>query len=140
MPGPYDALLFDLYGTLVGEDGEAQDGAAEALRSVAAAPYAVVTSCPLRIARRLLQLADLPEPRVLVTAEDVTHGKPAPDCYLLAAERLGVEPERCLVLEDTEHGVAAARAAGMDVIAVGRDRVLADIKFEIQKDGAIAVR
>lgn len=140
MPGPYDALLFDLYGTLVGDDGVAQEGAAEALRAAAAGRYAVVTSCPLRVARRLLQLADLPAPAVLVTAEDVTNSKPAPDCYLLAAERLGARADRCLVLEDTEHGVAAARAAGMDVIAIGRDRQLSDVKFEVQKDGAIALR
>jgi sugar-phosphatase len=139
MPAPYDALLFDLYGTLVGDDGEAQEGAAEALRA-AAGRYAVVTSCPLRVARRLLQLAELPDPEILVTAEDVANSKPAPDCYLLAAERLGARPDRCLVLEDTDHGVAAARAAGMDVIVVGRGRQLSDVKFEVQKDGAIALR
>lgn len=140
MPGPYDALLFDLYGTLVDEDGGAQAGAAEALQAIPPGRYAVVTSCPLRIARRLLQLADLPEPKTLVAAEDVEHSKPAPDGYLLAAERLGVQPERCLVLEDTQHGIDAARAAGMDVIAIGRDRRLSDLTFEMQKDGAIAVR
>jgi len=140
MPGPYDALLLDLFGTLVDEVGDAQAGAAEALRAVSPARYAVVTSCPLRVARRLLQMAGLPDPPVLVTAEDVAHGKPEPDCYLLAAQRLGVRAERCLVFEDTDHGVAAARAAGMDVIAVGRGRNLGDLTIEIQKDGAIAVR
>jgi sugar-phosphatase len=140
MPAPYDALLFDLYGTLVGDDGEAQEGAAEALRTASAGRYAVVTSCPLRVARRLLQLAELPEPKILVTAEDVANSKPAPDCYLVAAERLGARPERCLVLEDTDHGVAAAKAAGMDVIVVGRERQLRDVKFEVEKDGAIALR
>jgi sugar-phosphatase len=140
MPGPYDALLLDLYGTLVDDVGDAQPGAREALRAVASARYAVVTSCPLRVARRLLQMAELPDPPTLVTAEDVAHGKPAPDCYLLAAERLGVRPERCLVLEDTDHGVAAARAAGMDALLVGRGRSLSDLAIEVQKDGAIAVR
>lgn len=140
MPGPYDALLVDLFGTLVDDVGEAQEGALETLSALAESPYAIVTSCPLRVARRLLQLAGLPEPPVLVTAEDVEHGKPAPDCYLMAAQRLGIQPERCLVLEDTAHGVAAARAAGMDVIAVGADRKLSDLTIAIQKDGAIAVR
>lgn len=140
MPGPYDALLLDLFGTLVDDVGEAQPGAAEVMRAVSSARYAVVTSCPLRVARRLLQMADLPDPPVLVTAEDVARGKPAPDCYLLAAERLSVRPERCLVLEDTAHGIAAARAAGMEVIAIGRERNLDDLRIEIQKDGAIAVR
>lgn len=140
MPAPYDALLFDLYGTLVGDEGEAQEGAVEALRSAAAGRYAVVTSCPLRVARRLLQLAELPEPQVLVTAEDVANSKPSPDCYLLAAERLSARPDRCLVLEDTGHGVAAAKAAGMDVILIGGERKLRDVQFEVQKDGAIALR
>jgi HAD superfamily hydrolase (TIGR01509 family) len=53
-----------------------------------------------------------------VTGEDVTRGKPAPDVYLLAAERLGVAPARCVVLEDAPPGVAAAVGAGMRVVAV----------------------
>jgi beta-phosphoglucomutase family hydrolase len=49
----------------------------------------------------------------LVCAEDYKHGKPAPDCFLMAAERLGVAPSDCLVFEDTELGIEAATAAGM---------------------------
>jgi mannitol-1-/sugar-/sorbitol-6-phosphatase len=49
---------------------------------------------------------------VLITSEDVTAGKPAPDAYLLAARTLGVVPPRCLVVEDAEPGLRAARAAG----------------------------
>jgi beta-phosphoglucomutase-like phosphatase (HAD superfamily) len=56
---------------------------------------------------------------VIVTPEDVEHGKPAPDMYLLAAERLGVDPADCLVLEDGPPGVEAARRAGMRVVIVG---------------------
>jgi sugar-phosphatase len=48
----------------------------------------------------------------------VTHGKPAPDPYLLAARRLGVDPAACVVLEDAPSGIAAGRAAGMTVWAV----------------------
>jgi beta-phosphoglucomutase family hydrolase len=54
----------------------------------------------------------------LVCAEDYTHGKPAPDCFLLAAERLGVAPEHCLVFEDTQLGIDAATAAGMASVRV----------------------
>jgi HAD superfamily hydrolase (TIGR01509 family) len=53
-----------------------------------------------------------------VVAEDVTRGKPAPDVYLLAAERLGLPPAQCLVLEDAPNGVAAAKAARMKCVAV----------------------
>jgi HAD superfamily hydrolase (TIGR01509 family) len=55
---------------------------------------------------------------VVVTGEDVDHGKPAPDPFLLAAERLGVAPEECVALEDTDDGVASATAAGMLVLDV----------------------
>lgn len=55
---------------------------------------------------------------VLVCAEDYARGKPAPDCFLTAAERLGVEPGDCLVFEDTEMGIEAATAAGMASVRV----------------------
>ncbi len=56
--------------------------------------------------------------QTIVTALDVEHGKPAPDVYLEAARRLAVDPTRCLAYEDTDPGIQAARAAGMDVIDV----------------------
>lgn len=68
-----------------------------------------------------LVLADVPEARsfeVVVTAEDVTHGKPHPEGFLRAASALGVEPGRALVLEDSVAGVRGAQAAGMAVIGV----------------------
>ena len=55
---------------------------------------------------------------VLVCAEDYARGKPAPDCFLTAAERLGVEPKDCLVFEDTDMGIEAATAAGMSWVRV----------------------
>jgi len=55
---------------------------------------------------------------VVVTGEDVRRGKPAPDAFELAAERLGVAPERCMAFEDTDAGVGAARSAGMEVFDV----------------------
>ena len=68
--------------------------------------------------------------RVVVNGDDprIGHGKPAPDIYLLAARELGIVPEGCLAIEDAPAGVASARAAGMQVIAVpdpalGRERV-----------------
>jgi HAD superfamily hydrolase (TIGR01509 family) len=55
---------------------------------------------------------------VVAGGDEVARGKPAPDIYLLAAERLGVSPEKCIAVEDAPAGVASARAAGMRVVAV----------------------
>jgi sugar-phosphatase len=74
-------------------------------------PWAVVTSADVRLAKARLGAAGI-DPPVLVTLEDVRIGKPDPEGYLLAAERLQVPPEHCLVVEDAEVGLAAARAAG----------------------------
>jgi HAD superfamily hydrolase (TIGR01509 family) len=56
----------------------------------------------------------------IVTGEDTVHGKPAPDLFLLGAERLGIKPELCIAFEDTDAGVASARNAGMRVFDVRR--------------------
>jgi beta-phosphoglucomutase-like phosphatase (HAD superfamily) len=56
--------------------------------------------------------------RVVVTGEDARRGKPAPDLFLLAADQLGVAPQRCLVYEDSAEGIQAARSAGMAVVDV----------------------
>lgn len=65
----------------------------------------------------------LPLLDVLVTASDVTRGKPSPDTYLQAAQALSVEPNRCVVFEDTETGAKAAAAAGMDCYVVYRGEI-----------------
>jgi beta-phosphoglucomutase-like phosphatase (HAD superfamily) len=81
-------------------------------------PWAVVTGCPRPLAIARLAAAGYPAPPVLVTAEDVAAGKPAPDGYLHAAAELAVPADRCVVLEDSASGVAAGRAAGATVIGV----------------------
>lgn len=93
-------------------------GVPELLAGLPAHRWAVVTSCsaPLADARR--HAAGLPDPDVLVVFDDVARGKPAPDCFLLGAQRLGVDPADCLVVEDAPAGLAAARAAGCATLAV----------------------
>jgi sugar-phosphatase len=73
--------------------------------------WAVVTSADRRLARARLHAAGILVP-VLITSEDVTAGKPAPDPYLLAARSLGVAASQCLVVEDAEPGLRAGRTAG----------------------------
>ena len=60
--------------------------------------------------------------RATVSSEEVERGKPAPDVYLEAARRLGVDPERCAAVEDSENGIRSAAAAGMRVIAIPNRR------------------
>ena len=117
----YDAVLFDLYGTLVDDVGEPAPGVHDLLLSIVGARWGVVTSCPRKLAERLLSLGAIDVP-LLVGADDVSANKPAPDGYLLAAKRLAVEPEKTLVIEDSVSGISAALAAGMDVVAILRGR------------------
>jgi len=93
-------------------------GASRLLGGLPEARWAIVTSGTRRLATTRLDHVGLRRPGVLVTADDVRRGKPAPDPYLLAAERLGLEARRCVVVEDAPAGVASARAAGARVIGV----------------------
>ncbi|MGW4792848.1 HAD-IA family hydrolase, partial [Nonomuraea sp. NPDC004297] len=81
-------------------------------------PWAIVTSGSRATATARLRVTGLRIPAVLVTADDVRHGKPDPEGYRQAALRLGVEPRHCLVVEDAEVGVRAALAAGAPVAGV----------------------
>ncbi|MFO6297183.1 sugar phosphatase [Rahnella selenatireducens] len=81
-------------------------------------PWAIVTSGSMPVASARHKAANLPEPEVFITAEQVKHGKPKPDAYLLGAERLGLAPEDCVVVEDAAAGVMSGLAAGCKVIAV----------------------
>lgn len=93
-------------------------GAAAFLASLPPARWAVVTSAPRVLAYRRLAAAGLPAPPVLIAAEDIERGKPDPACYRLAADRLGVNSEDCLVFEDAPAGIAAGAAAGAAVLVV----------------------
>lgn len=102
-------------------DMEGVDAIAGAKTFIGSLPpdkWAVVTSAPRELARRRIQAAGLPMPRVLVAAEDVVSGKPSPEGYLLAASHLGVEVSYCLVFEDAEAGIQAAEAAGASVCVI----------------------
>lgn len=95
------------------------DGAADLVSRLSPHHFAVVTSGSNKLARHRLGHTKLPIPKVFITADDVTLGKPNPEPYLLAAEKLGLEPHQCVVFEDSPNGIKAAKAAGMKVIAIG---------------------
>jgi sugar-phosphatase len=121
-------------------------GARELLDALPRDAWAIVTSCSRPLAHARLAAVGL-EPPALVTASDTAIGKPAPDPFLEAARRLGVDPADCLVVEDAPAGLAAGRAAGCALLAVhgtvdpamlDADLVapsLADVAVEVHPDG-----
>lgn len=106
-------------------------GAVELMSALPEGSWAIVTSCGYDLAMARMDAAGLPPAPVLVTADDVTYGKPAPEPYLTGAALVGAPPANCLVVEDAPSGVAAARAAGMRVVGVATthpaDALAADI-------------
>jgi len=96
------------------------EGAVEAVRRLAARfPVAVASSAHPAVIRAALEAVELVGViPVVVSSDEVEHGKPSPDVYLEAAQQLEVPPAECLVVEDSLNGVKAARAAGMHVVLV----------------------
>jgi len=111
------------YRRLVVERGLAPlSGVADWLRRLDEAGWrqAVASSAPRLNVEVVLRVLGLERRfQALVAAEDVKAGKPAPDVFLAAAARLGVEPGRCVVVEDAEAGIEAARRAGMSSVGLG---------------------
>ncbi len=108
-------------------------GADQLLRALPRNVWAVVTSATPAVARTRLAAAALPDPPVLITADDVTAGKPAPDGYRAAAEALGLRCADTVVVEDTPRGVEAARAAGAGrVIGIGPRALESDADLVIR--------
>jgi sugar-phosphatase len=93
-------------------------GAAELLKAIPESRWCVVTSGTRYLATSRLELANLPTPKVLVSADDVSKGKPDPEPYLMGARLLGMNPAECLVIEDAPAGIRAAHAGGMKAIGI----------------------
>lgn len=118
-------------------------GALEALESLTrrGVRHAIVTSCERDLAAARLAASGLPRPEVLVTASDVSHGKPGPEPYVRGAALLGLSPGDCLVVEDATAGLVSGRAAGagglLAVLGTTPVEVLAedaDVVFESVAD------
>jgi sugar-phosphatase len=93
-------------------------GAIELIHAIPDGRWGVVTSGRRNLAAARLQLAGIPSPPAMVTASDVTKGKPHPEPYLKGAELLGVNPADCLVIEDAPAGIKSAHSGRMKVIAL----------------------
>jgi sugar-phosphatase len=131
---------------------EVLPGALSLLRSLPAWSWAVVTSAGGDLARGRLRDVGLPEPEVLVSADDIDRGKPDPEPYLTAASAIGVEAGSCIVFEDAPSGIEAAKGAGMTVVALATtfpseaidaaDAVARDLTHVLvdARDGEVEVR
>ncbi|WP_105565189.1 HAD-IA family hydrolase [Microbacterium halophytorum] len=147
-----DAALFDVNGTLL-RFGRALPGAVDLVSALPKHRWAIVTTALAAGTSPRLAAQGFPLPDVVIGGEDVTVGKPDPEGYLLAASRLGVDPARCVVFEDTVRGVSAGRAAGATVVAIATTRPAAQlsradavvdsltgIRIEVTLAGSLLVR
>lgn len=117
----FDRRKEALYREIVAADFPAMDGAAELIQALHGAGFKLAVGSsgpPENVALAVEKLGAERFLQARVTGGDVTRGKPDPQVFLLAAERLGVPPERCAVVEDAPVGLAAANAAGMASIAL----------------------
>ena len=128
------------------------DGARELLSSIPENRWAVVTSGTRKLATSRMEHTGLPVPSIMVSAEDVTNGKPDPEAYLKGANLTGFSPEQCLVVEDAPAGISAAKSAGMKVVAVAtthrKDELteadvvvesVADVRFDVESEAETPV-
>jgi mannitol-1-/sugar-/sorbitol-6-phosphatase len=112
-------------------------GAVDLLAALPADRWCIVTSCDRALAHARLAAAHVPLPQLMVTADDVTRGKPDPAGYLSAMQAMGVAATRTVVMEDAPSGIAAGRSAGAHVVGVATthrpndlhaDTVVADLR------------
>ncbi|MEU4211057.1 HAD-IA family hydrolase [Streptomyces sp. NPDC026206] len=105
-------------------------GAAELLASLPEDRWAVVTSGTRQVAEARLNQVGI-HPKFLITFDDITHHKPHPEPFLLAAEWLGLDPSRCVVVEDAPAGLTAGQAAGMATIALTTTHQAHELKADV---------
>jgi HAD superfamily hydrolase (TIGR01509 family) len=126
---PLEAIVDEVVDAMVARfDAEGApliDGAVTTVRRLAATyPLGVASSAHPRVIDAALRTSGLRDAfRSVSSSDEVEHGKPSPDVYLLAAQRLGVAPAACLVVEDSLNGVLAGRAAGMTVVLIPNESV-----------------
>jgi sugar-phosphatase len=123
-------------------------GARQLLETIPSALFAVVTSASERLCRARLAAAGLPQPEIIIASDDVAAGKPSPEGYLLAAQRLDVPAENCIIFEDSHAGIAAAQAAqarmvvgiGANALDRGCSAVIADLSAVSRVDGSLLLQ
>lgn len=116
------AKRIELMGKYISNNGiEAKEGAQELIKYLKENGYkiALATATPVERAKDYLNRVDLLKYFDIITsAKEVKNGKPAPDIYLYASEKLGLKPEQCLALEDSQNGIKSASSAGCKTVMV----------------------
>jgi beta-phosphoglucomutase-like phosphatase (HAD superfamily) len=107
-------------------DVVALPGAAETLAALPAGRWAIVTSCPPKLAKARLHAAGLPTPPTMVTSDDITHGKPHPDPFRLGAAEMRQQRQDCLAVEDDPAGIISARPASCLVLGLHTTHAVRD--------------
>jgi sugar-phosphatase len=115
-------------------------GTAELVALLPEKGWAVVTSGTKVVTQARWKAAGLPDPPVLISAEDVSEGKPKPDPYRTAAQRLGLDPADCLAIEDSPAGLTSARAAGCATLALLTTHPREDLDADLLAADLAAVR
>jgi mannitol-1-/sugar-/sorbitol-6-phosphatase len=105
-------------------NAKALSGARSFLEALRLHPCAVVTSASQKVARHRLASCDLPIPDMVIGSDNVAYGKPHPEPYLSAAQRLAQDPRDCLAFEDAKAGIESALAAGCRVVQVGSGKAM----------------
>jgi len=123
-PDEVAALVIDRMVARYREQVPFMDGAVDAVHRCAARwPLGLASSSPPRLIKTVLQSAGLRSCfRVVMSTEQVAHGKPAPDVYLAVTAELGCPPPDCAAVEDSSNGLRSAAAAGLRVIAIPQPR------------------
>jgi mannitol-1-/sugar-/sorbitol-6-phosphatase len=124
-----DAELRDLERREIGESHDivAFPGAAQLLAALPTQRWAIVTSGTRALATHRLRTAGLPVPERMITGTDLDEGKPHPEPFRRGAALLGLDPARCVAIEDAPNGIAAALAAGMPVLALPTTYPIAEL-------------
>ncbi len=127
------AIAIDYYGSKIDVFADVH-GVLSALR-VREIPLGVATSSVGALIRPFLQRHGIAEHfKAIITGEEVVRGKPHPDIYLKAAEKVGIAPEKCLVVEDALAGIQAGKSAGMTVAAIPDPRFSGALLFPEKAD------
>lgn len=115
-------------------------GAAEALAAIPRERKAIVTSCTRALAEARIRASQIVAPEVVVTADDVSNGKPDPEPFAYGAKLLGFDPAQCLIIEDAHAGLLSGKAAGCATLAVAGTHQAADLTADLVVDSLADLR